>query len=200
MYFYTYTHKDILLPLLNRKNEENTKHEIKILGKKIKNKSDVKKYIWHAFTFFLSLWLYTNEQLQRISVWILKYSAKLPNKHKIVNPWNYLITKMLNFKCPRPYPIPMKIAHLWEMHLNCLCPGRIQGNGSWRSIIMLKWFKKGDSLSWSLISTLAVSMDTEWSGAIYWTASPQLSSSLTCCLSTYSIPGSVLMQSGFLCD
>lgn len=78
--------------------------------------------------------------------------------------------------------------------------GRIHGNGSWRSIIMLKWFRKGDSLSWNLISTLAVSMGTEWSGAIYWTASPQLSSSLTCCLSTCSIPGSVLMQSGFLCD
>lgn len=45
MYFYTYTHKDILLPSLNRKNEENTKNEIKILGKKIKNNSNVKKYV-----------------------------------------------------------------------------------------------------------------------------------------------------------
>lgn len=54
------------------------------------------------------------------------------------------------------------------MHSNCLCPG--YGNGSWRSIIMLKWFKKGDSLSWSLISTVVVSMSVEWSWAIYWTA------------------------------
>lgn len=130
---------------------------------------------------------------------MLKYSAKLPNKHKIVNPCkSYLMTKILNFKCPRPHPIPMKIAHLQEMHLNWLCPCQIQGNDSWKSIIMLKWFKKGDSLSWSLISTLAVSAGTEWSRTIYWTASPQLSSSLTCCLSACSIPGSVLMQSGFL--
>lgn len=118
----------------------------------------------------------------------MKYSAKLPNKHKIVNPCkSYLMTKILNFKCPRPHPIPMKIAHLQEMHLKWLCPCQIQGNDSWRSIIMLKWFKKDGSLLWSLISTLAVSAGTEWSRTIYWTAGSQLSSSLTCCLKVHAV-------------
>lgn len=79
-------HKEILAPLLNRKMKKIQKNEEKDLRgkKKVKNKSDVKKYIWHMHSLSFSLAIY--EWTQRISTFILKYSAMLPNKHKIVNP------------------------------------------------------------------------------------------------------------------
>lgn len=83
LYIYIYTQTQIHILLFNeQKNEENIKKKVKsIVSKKI---TAILRSI--PVTCIHFLWLYTNEQLQRIKAWILIHSPKLPSKHKIVNP------------------------------------------------------------------------------------------------------------------
>ena len=71
-----------------------------------------------------------------------------------------MISKKLNFKSTSALSIPMEIAHSVEMYLDCHCLVKYSENESWRSIIKVKKkrYNENGCLSWSLISTLDVSM------------------------------------------